>query len=387
MNEMTRSYEAIVIGGGQAGLATGYYLKQQGRDFVILDGSERVGDTWRARWDSLRLFTPARFNSLPGMPFPAAPNHLPRKDEMADYLEAYAERFGLPVRLGVWVDGLARDGERFVVTAGGRRYEADNVVVATGAYHCPRIPAFAPELDPDIVQLHSSEYRRPSQLQEGPVLVVGAANSGAEIALELSQSRQTWLSGRHPGSEPARPGSALGRLVTPLMWFVFSNVLSVRTPIGRWLRPKMLKMGGVPLARVRPADLQAAGVERVHDRTAGVQDGLPLLADGRALDVANVIWCTGFWPDFSWINLPIFDDEGQPMHERGVVKSVPGLYFLGLFFLSSAASPLVGGVDRDAAYIADHIASRERKEQRDFQERVEVQDRTSQEVLGSNLST
>ena len=380
MSDVTRRYETIIIGGGQAGLATGYFLQQQGRDFVILNASERVGHSWRKRWDSLRLFTPARYNGLPGMPFPAPAHHLPTKDEMADYLEAYAARFELPVRTGVKVDSLSKQGNQFVLTAGDTStgsgqalcFTAENVVVSTGAYHSPRIPAFASELDPEIVQLHSSEYQRPSQLQEGRVLVVGAANSGAEIALELSQSHETWLSGRHPGSEPTVPGTALSRLVIPVMWFVFSHVLSVKTPIGRKLRPKILKMGGLPLARVRPTDLQAAGVERVYARTVGVQNGLPVLGDGRVLDVANVIWCTGFRPDYGWINLPIFDDDGEPMHERGVLATAPGLYFVGLFFLSAGSSSLVGGVGRDAAYIADQVASRMRMAQRGFRERAEV---------------
>lgn len=366
MSDAAEPYDTIVIGGGQAGLATGYYLKQQGRNFIILDGSERIGNAWRKRWDSLRLFTPARYNGLPGMAFPAPAHYYPTKDDMAEYLETYAACFELPVRTGIRVDGLSKQGNRFVLTAEGPstgsgqalQFAAENVVVATGAYHCPKVPAFAPELDPDVVQLHSSEYQRPTQLQEGDVLVVGAANSGAEIALELSQGHRTWLSGRHPGSEPTRPGSALDRLVTPLMWIIFSYVLSVKTPIGRKLRPKMLKMGGLPLARVRPADLQAAGVERVYERTVGVQDGLPLLDDGRALDVANVIWCTGFRSDYSWINLPVFGDDGEPMHERGVVETVPGLYFVGLFFQSAVASALVGGVGRDAKYIVETIAAR-----------------------------
>ncbi|MDX1663875.1 MAG: NAD(P)-binding domain-containing protein [Candidatus Promineifilaceae bacterium] len=374
MRDVKHRYDTIIIGGGQAGLATGYYLRQQERNFVILDANERTGASWRKRWDSLRLFTPARYNGLPGMDFPGPAYYIPTKDEMADYLESYAARFELPVRTGVRVDALAKEGEQFVLTAADlasgselapgkssgqpRRITAENVVVATGAYHSPHVPTFAPELDPEIVQFHSSAYKRPSQLQEGAVLVVGAANSGAEIALELSQSHRTWLSGRHPGSEPSRPGSVLDRLVTPLMWFVFSHLLNVKTPIGRKLRPKFLEMGGVPLARVRPADLQAAGVERVHARTIGVQDGLPVLEDGRALEVANVIWCTGFRSDFGWIDLPIFDARGEPVHERGVVAPVPGLYFVGLFFQSALASVLVGGVGRDAAYVADVIASR-----------------------------
>ncbi|MGH2544205.1 MAG: flavin-containing monooxygenase, partial [Ardenticatenaceae bacterium] len=293
----------------------------------------------------------------------------PTKDEMADYLEAYAARFELPVRTGVKVDSLSRPGKQFVVTAGDQRFESENVVVATGGYHGPRVPAFAPELDPDIVQLHSSEYRRPSHLREGGVLVVGASNSGAEIALEVSRSHRTWLSGRHPGSEPTRPGSVADRLVTPVIWFLFSHVLTVNTPIGRRTATQ-LRSHGLPLARVKPADLLAAGVERIHARTVGARDGLPLLDDGRVLNVTNVIWCTGFQQDFGWIALPIFGDDGEPIHERGVVATEPGLYFVGLFFLSAAISSLVGGVGRDAAYIANQIAARARTERRSPEERA-----------------
>jgi len=353
----TEHFDSIVIGGGQAGLATGYYVKRQGRDVIILDANQRVGDAWRQRWDSLRLFTPARYDGLPGAPFPAPAHSLPSKDEVADYLESYAARFALPVRTGVTVKRLSKQGDRFVVEAGDLRFEAANVVVATGAYHTPRIPAFASELDPAITQMHSRQYRRPSQLRDGGVLVVGAANSGAEIALEVSGAHQTWLSGRHPGNEPTRPGSAADRLMTPLIWFAFSHVLTVNTPLGRKAAAQ-LRSHGLPLARVRPDDLLAAGVERVHARTVGVRDGLPVLADGRILDVANVIWCTGFSPGFEWIDLPIFGHDGEPLHERGVVASHAGLYFVGLFFQSAVISSLVGGVGRDAEHIVQAIARR-----------------------------
>jgi putative flavoprotein involved in K+ transport len=353
----SEQFEIVVIGGGQAGLSVGYHLQQQGRDFVVLDTNDRIGEAWRKRWDSLRLFTPARYDGLPGMPFPAPAHMYPTKDEMADYLGAYAARFGLPVRRGVKVDGLSRRDGRFIVTAGDLRFEAENVVVATGGYHGPRVPTFAPELGPDILQLHSSEYRRPSQLREGDVLVVGAGNSGAEISLDVSRSHRVYLSGRHPGTEPTRPGSGADRLVTPVIWFVLSHVLTVTTPIGRKAAAQ-LRNHGLPLARVRPADLLAAGVERIYARTVAARDGLPLLDDGRVLDVTNVIWCTGYQPDFGWIDLPLFDDDGEPAHERGVVATVPGLYFVGLFFLSAATSSLVGGVGKDAAYIADQIAAR-----------------------------
>jgi putative flavoprotein involved in K+ transport len=349
-------FETVIVGGGQAGLATGWHLARLGRPFVILDAGRRVGDPWRGRWDSLRLFTPARYSGLPGLGFPAPAWHYPTKDEVADYLEAYAARFELPVRHGVRVDGLGLAGDRFLVTAGPRRFEADNVVVASGAYHHPRVPDFAAELDPAIVQLHSSGYRRPAQLREGGVLVVGAGNSGAEIALEASAAHQVRLSGRHPGSEPTRAGSRLDRLFTPPFWFAINRVLSVETPVGRAARPKLTGVGG-PLARVRRRDLKAAGVERVP-RTVGARDGLPLLEDGRVLEVANVVWCTGFRPDFSWIDLPVLDAGGEPRHDRGVVAAQPGLYFVGLFFLTSVGSALVGGVGRDAGHIAARIAAR-----------------------------
>jgi putative flavoprotein involved in K+ transport len=350
-------FETVVVGGGQAGLATGYHLARRGRPFVILDAGERVGDPWRGRWDSLRLFTPARYSGMPGMGFPAPAWHYPTKDEVADYLEDYAARFELPVRAGVAVDGLTRQGDRFLVTAGERRFEADNVVVASGAYRTPRVPAFAAELDPAILQLHSNGYRRPTQLREGGTLVVGAANSGAEIAVEASGAHQTWLSGRHPGSEPTRAGSRLDRLLTPPFWFFISRVLSVDTAIGRKVRPKLMG-AGTPLARVRRRDITAAGVERVP-RTVGARDGLPLLEDGRVLEVVNVVWCTGFRPDFPWIDLPVFDADGEPRHDRGVVAAQPGLYFVGLFFLSAVSSALVGGVGHDAEHIAARIAARQ----------------------------
>ncbi len=348
-------FDTVIIGAGQAGLAVGYHLATQGRSVLIVDAHQRIGDSWRARWDSLRVFTPARYDGLPGWPFPAPGWSYPAKDEVAGYLEAYAARFALPVRTGIRVDGLAREHGRYVVTSGPNRYEADRVVVATGGYQAPRIPAFAGDLDPSIVQLHSSQYRNPSQLQEGGVLVVGAGNSGAEIALESSSDHQTWLSGRDTGQEPVRAGSGPDRLFTPPFWFLLSRVLTVGTPLGRKAR-QQLAGKGLPLARVRRTDLIRAGVTRVP-RVTGVRDGLPALEDGEALDIANVVWCTGFVTDFSWIDLPVFEPDGAPTHERGVVRSEQGLYFIGLFFQSTAASSLIGGVDRDARHIAKHIAA------------------------------
>jgi putative flavoprotein involved in K+ transport len=357
VNGENGSFETVVIGGGQAGLATGYHLAKRDLPFVILDANERIGDAWRKRWDSLRLFTPARYSRLPGMPFPAPSISFPTKDEMADYLAAYAARFDLPVRTGVEVDGLSREGDRFVITSGNRHFEAKRVVVATGAYQVPKIPAFAGELLSSIMQIHSSQYRRPSQLQEGAVLVVGAGNSGAEIAFEVSRTHPTYLSGKPSGQIPVRHGPAAARFFLPLVRFVGHHVLTLRTPIGRKARPTFISHGA-PLVRVKLKDLAAAGVEQVP-RIVGTQDGRPALQDGRVLDVSNVIWCTGFREVFPWIDLPIFDENERPLHERGVVVGEPGLYFVGLTFQYAVSSDVLPGVGRDAEYIAKHIVSSE----------------------------
>jgi putative flavoprotein involved in K+ transport len=352
----TERFETVIVGGGQAGLATGYHLMKRGISFVILDANQRVGDAWRMRWDSLRVFTPARYSGMPGWRFPARGSYMPTKDEIADYLEAYASRFDLPVRTGVRVDLVTRQGSRFVVIAGGRRFEADSVVVASGAHQIPRVPAFAGELDPGIVQLHSSEYRNPSQLRDGGVLLVGVGNSGADIGMEVVRDRPTWLSGKESGHIPFRiEGFFAQNVLIRVVRFVGHNVLTVRTPIGRKVRRKFQTQGG-PLVRVKPKDLEAAGVERVA-RTAGVMEGLPLLEDGRVLDVSNVIWCTGFRRDFSWVGLPFLGEDGEPAHDRGVVRNEPGLYFVGLLFQYAATSDVLPGVGRDAEHIAKHIAS------------------------------
>ena len=356
MTVTTEHFETVIVGGGQAGLATGYHLAKRDRPFVILDANRRIGDSWRNRWDSLRLISPARYSSLPGWSFPAAGPDFPAKDEVADYLEAYAARFELPVRAGVAVERVDRNGNGYRLSSGDLRVEADNVVVASGGYQRPRVPDFAAELDGAIVQLDSTQYRNPSQLQEGGVLVVGAGNSGAEIAFEVSQSHPTWLSGRDVGQIPVRHGGALDRLFTPLFWFVISQVLTTRTFVGRKVRPKALA-AAAPLEPVRRTDLAAAGIERVP-RTAGIRDGLPVLEDGRVLEVANVIWCTGFKADFGWLDLPAFKQEEEPPHDRGVVRDQPGLYLVGRFFQFALSSALIGGVGRDAEHVAKHIATR-----------------------------
>lgn len=274
-------FDTVVIGGGQAGLAMGYYLKEQGRHFTILDAGERIGDAWRKRWDSLRLFTPAALSSLPGMPFPFPGGYFPTKDEMAGYLEEYARKFDLPVRLGRRVDSLRPEGDGYLVSDGEERYVAEKVVVATGPYHTPHIPGFAEWLDHSITQLHSSAYCKPDRLPEGDVLVVGAGNSGAEISVELAATRKTYLSGRDTGHVPG--GVHQRRLPKHILfgWVVGSWLLgrlTVDSRLGQKGR-QFNRSRGSPLVRFTRRDLIKAGVERVP-RVEGVVDGKPLLAGG-----------------------------------------------------------------------------------------------------------
>ena len=357
--ETTEHTDVLVVGAGQSGLALGYHLQRRGRQVLLVDRNERIGDSWRARWDSLKLYSPASRDGLPGMPFPAGRTAYPTKDEMADYLEAYAARFELPVRLRTEIGALTQEDGRFVARTGASRIEAETVVVASGVFEKPFVPPFADELRPAITQLHSSAYRNLGQLQDGPVLVVGASHSGADIAHEAASRHEVVLSGRDTGQLPASIESRRGRMLFRGLFFAGTHILTVDTPMGRKMRTHV-RHGGAPLLRYRRPDLRKAGVERVLERTKGVQDGLPVLDGGRVLEVKNVVWCTGFRPDFGWIQLPLeIGEDGYPVQYRGA-STTPGLYFVGLPFLHSFASMLIGGADRDTERVAEQIAARPR---------------------------
>ena len=353
--------ETLIVGAGQAGLATGYHLRREGRPFLIVDAHDRVGDNWRHQWDTLRLYTPARYDGLPGMSFPAPPWSYPGKDDVADFLEAYALRFELPVRTGTRVLRLAAHGDGFVATLDDGVITCDNVVVATGSFgRTPYIPDLAAELDPRITQMHSSEYRRPEQVSPGTVLVVGASHSGHDIAYELAATHPTVLSGRDCGQMPFRLDSAQAKVAFPMVAFVFKHVLTRRTPMGRKEMPEVRLHGG-PALRVKRADLAARGVQRFEERVSGVEGGRPVLEDGRVIDAQTVVWCTGFRQVFDWVDLPVFDDHGWPQEYRGVVDAAPGLFFCGLSFQYAMSSMVFLGVGRDAEYVASRITERTRR--------------------------
>ncbi len=352
--------DTVVVGAGQAGLVTARELQRRGRECVVLDRAEQVGDGWRHHYDSLRLYTAGRYTGLPGLPFPGDPRTCPGKDEVADYLAAYATHFRLPVRMRTGVEHVApaADGsDGFDVRTATGTIRCRNVVVATGSFgRAARVPAVADDLDPGILQLHSSQYRRPGQLRDGPVLVVGASHSGCDIAYELAEGRETHLAGHDCGQLPLRWKGTGAPAAFPLVLFAWQHVLTRRTPPGRRMMHTVRTHGGAPMLRVKREDLAARGVVRHLQRVESATAGRPTLADGTVLDVANIVWATGYRQCFDWLDLPVLGEDGWPREYRGVAADVPGLYFCGLAFQYSFSSMVLPGVGRDAAYVADHLA-------------------------------
>jgi putative flavoprotein involved in K+ transport len=343
--------EVVVVGGGQAGLAIGYFLAQQGRDFAILEAEGEPAAAWRARWDSLRLFTPVRYSSLPGLPFPCDPDAYPTRDEVAAYLTEYARHFELPVELDSRVHSIGRTNGSYRVELDDRTYEADQVVVATGPFQVPFVPPIAEDLDPEVVQLHSTAYRSPQDIPEGPVLVVGGGNTGFQIAEELSASREVTLS---IGSrQTPLPQRLFGR---DLFWYLEATGLIRKTTasrIGRRLAGRDTLIGSSSRA------IQRRHGVRLHSRAVGAAGRAVTFSDGEQLEPGTVIWATGFTVDHSWVDVPVFDDRGRVVHQRGVTES-PGLYFLGLSWLHTRGSALIGWVKDDAEHLAQTISTFQR---------------------------
>jgi putative flavoprotein involved in K+ transport len=341
-------YEVAVIGAGQAGLALGYHLARQDRRFVILDRGAAVGSAWRNRWDSLTLFTSRRYDSLPGLPFPGDPDGYPSRDEVVSYLERYAPTFDLPVELNSHVRSVSRAEGGFAIELDDRNIYADQVVIATGPFQTPRVPAFAHGLGPDVVQLQSDTYRNPAGIPKGTVLVVGGGNTGFQIAEELSASHQVHLS--VGARQTPLPQRLLGR---DLFWYLEAIGLirkSTATRIGRRLAGRDTLIGSSPRAITR-----RYGVE-LHPRAVAAEGSTVSFGDGSTLAVQAVIWATGYRADHSWIDLPVFADDGRVVHQRGVTET-PGLYFLGLSWQYTRGSALLGWVKDDAEYLAQQITA------------------------------
>ena len=342
--DVKRDFDVIVVGGGQAGLAIGHHLAQRGHRFTILEAAAEPGAAWRGRWDSLKLFTPVRYNALPGLAFPGHPDSYPGRDEVADYLADYADRFQLPIEFNSRVRSIRRAENGYLVELNDRACEADQVVVATGPFQVPNVPKIAKRLDPDVVQFHSADYRSPEQVPPGPVLVVGGGNTGYQIAEELARSHDVHLS---IGSRPL-PQRVLGR---DLFWLLETTGLMAKTKesrIGRRAQGRDTLVGSSPRALRRRHGIQ------LHPRVIDASGTEVTFSDGTRLTVRSVIWATGFKLDFSWIDLPVFDEQGQVVHQRGVTPC-PGFYFLGLTWQHTRGSALLGWVKDDAEYIARQI--------------------------------
>ncbi len=343
--------DVAVVGGGQAGLAMAWHLTRQRLRFVVLDADPEIGHTWRSRWDSLTLFTPAQHNGLPGMPFPGRPDTYPTKDPVADYLQAYAAAFNLPIRLNARVTWLSKTAEGFEIHTRDEILRARQVVVATGPFQVPYVPPAAQRMDGSVTQLHSAEYRNPRALPAGPVLVVGGGNSGFQIAEELAATRRVDLS--IATSAPMLPQRLAGKDV--FWWLTRLRLMRVTTQsrLGRRLssRPDFV----IGSSRRR---LQAAGV-RFRPRVAGADRRTVRFTDGTSLDAGIVVWATGYRSDYSWIDIPGVIGDGKVIHRQGVTE-VPDLYFLGLPWQHTRGSALLGFVHDDAAYLAGLIATQAR---------------------------
>jgi putative flavoprotein involved in K+ transport len=351
-NTEKSNWHTIVIGGGQAGLATGYHLKQMNSDFLILDAEARTGDSWRRRWNSLRLFTLAWNNGMPGLPFPGNQNVFPTKDEVADFLMEYKETFELPVLYNARVMMVKKSKNGFRIMLPDRKLETQNLVIAAGNYGIPKIPSFAKELNGSIQQMHSAYYKSPDDLPEGRTLIVGAGTSGFQIALDaLSEKRTVYVAGK---PTPQIPDFIFKYFGKQFVW-MNKHVLNTSTPMGRKFQTRVQQGGGAPLIRISPEAAQKAGV-KLLPRLKGAQDSWPITESGEKIEATAIIWCTGFHPDYSWLDLfGAIGVNGYPEATRGVSSIYPGLYFVGSQFQYSLTSTWLGGVGRDAGYIAHRI--------------------------------
>jgi len=340
-------FDVVVVGGGQAGQAAAWHLRQQGMRFLVLEAAEELGQTWRTRWDSLRLFTPAEHDALPGRPFPAPVGTYPGKEAVADYLRDYAAVFDVPVALNARVTGLQLTDAGFRVQTANRTYTARQVIVATGPFQTPFVPPLAAGLDESVTQVHSTAYRSPDALPDGPVLVVGGGNSGFQIAEELARTRPVELS---VGSAyPALPQRLLGR---DLFWWL-TRLRLMRVTADSRLGRRMQSRGEFLIGSSRRG-LQRAGVQ-FRPRLADAAGRTVRFADGTSREVGVVVWATGFRPDYSWIDVPDVLRDGRVAHRRGVT-AVPGLYFLGLSWQHTRGSALLGFVADDAAHVVGTAA-------------------------------
>ena len=341
----------IVVGAAQAGLAMAYYLKQQGHNFLVVDKETEIGASWMNRWDSLTLFTPSEFNNMPGMEFPAEKGHYPSKTEVAGYFKEYVQKFDIPVQLETYIQKITRVNDHFLLKSPQGDLKARNVVIATGPFHIPYTPAFSKKISSEVFQIHSNYYKNPDQLQSGPAMVVGAGDSGFQILDEISENnRKTYFSGTT--DVKVLPQEIMGK--TLWWWFTKSGFLSFsrdtwlgkkisnsRQPvIGTDVKGILARKNVIAVGKTKDAEIERILTEKQELR-----------------DIKNIVWATGYRPNFEWIEGLELAKNGYPEHYRGV-SNMEGLYFIGLPWLHTRGSATLGGIKKDAAYLAGKIAER-----------------------------
>lgn len=336
--------DIVVVGASQADLAVAYCLKELGYGATLFEGNESVGGAWRNRYDSLRLFTPSQYCSLPGLQFPSPKDCYPSKDDVGDYLDGYAAKFAFDVRLGERVLNVERDGGLFRISTARETLLARCVVIATGQ-GAPNVPAFAKDMV-SVGHMHSASYRNPSMLGRGRVLVVGAGNSGAQIAEELCAARDVSISiSTLPKSFPQR---LMGRDI--FWWLILFGMMNVKAS-----RKALLESGAMPLIGSRLPSLLRSGRVKRFGFVTGHRDGEILFDGGARQRFETVIFATGFRPDYPWLSVSGALERTGAARQTAGIGAVPGLFWIGLPWLRSKGSGFLGFVGRDAQYLASKI--------------------------------
>lgn len=348
----------IIIGAGQAGLAIAYYLNQHNLNYLIVDANEETGAPWLKRWDSLKLFTPSEFNNLPGMKFPHKKGYYANKYEVANYLKAYVKKFNIPIEFNHKITSLKKEKGVYKLKSEHKEFEAKHVIVATGPFHKPFTPRCHTKISNDIRQIHSEHYKSPNQLQDGKTLVVGAGDSGVQILEEISNTkRDVYFSGNT--NINSIPQEILGKT----LWWWFSKIGFLSAHKYTWIGKK-LSMGGQPVIGTDVKTLFKKDNVTCVGRTLNADEHTIFFDKQNVNDIKNIIWATGFKPNFQWIDGIEFDNDLYPKNYRGIGE-LDGLYFIGLPWLYTRGSATLGGVKKDAKHLSKYIMKKEKLTKKD----------------------
>jgi putative flavoprotein involved in K+ transport len=343
----------IIVGGAQAGLSMAYYLNKMGKEYMVVDKETEVGTSWLNRWDSLKLFTPSEFNNLPGMDFPAEKGYYPTKEDVADYFKNYVDEFNIEVRLNTLVEEVWKEDDYFILKHQNGEIKSKNVVIATGPFHIPYTPSFSKKITDDVLQIHSNYYKNPLQLREGPAMVVGAGDSGFQILDEISKTnRTTYFSGAT--DVRVLPQEILGKT----LWWWFTKIGFLSFSRKTWLGKKLSQSKQPIIGTDVKGILKRDNVIPVG-KTKNAKGKIIVTEDRRIEELKNIVWATGYRPNFSWIEGLELTKDGYPKHYRGI-SNIEGLYFIGLPWLHTRGSATLGGIKKDAQYLANYIEAEDK---------------------------